>query len=476
MRTQTMLVTLAFILSACGTPSTPMQLPTETPLPPPPPTETPLPPTATSEPSPTPAEPADVIFHDGTIITIEETQPLAEAIAFRNGLIQAVGTDADVLTLQGPNTRVIDLQGKTLMPGFVDPHTHVLKDAGLSLEDAQQLALENGFTTITEMTSPPTFVKEIQAFAADGKLRIRTSLYLEYTDTCGVVQGDWYPKYPPTREFGEMLRIGGVKVFADGGEQTCGGVAYSYEPPGGQGRGTLWFTQDQMNQMVAKVQSNGYQAAIHAQGDRAIEQVQNAIAFALDGKPNTPRHRIEHNVMLRPDLLPRYGQIGIVTVFFGTANTCREVNEGRMTARFGQDHLAWLENWRALADANPGLHMAWHGDFPSVQPLNPIMHLHSLVTRKQVDANGNVCNPPQWLADHALRTEEALRMMTIEGAYALFREKEVGSLAPGKLADVLVISGNPLADPDGIKDLSVLATLVGGKTEYCAPGSEMLCP
>ena len=142
MRTQTMLVTLAFILSACGTPSTPMQLPTETPLPPPPPTETPLPPTATSEPSPTPAEPADVIFHDGTIITIEETQPLAEAIAFRNGLIQAVGTDADVLTLQGPNTRVIDLQGKTLMPGFVDPHTHVLKDAGLSLEDAQQLALE----------------------------------------------------------------------------------------------------------------------------------------------------------------------------------------------------------------------------------------------------------------------------------------------------------------------------------------------
>ena len=67
-------------------------------------------------------------------------------------------------------------------------------------------------------------------------------------------------------------------------------------------------------------------------------------------------------------------------------------------------------------------------------------------------------------------------MMTIEGAYALFREDEVGSLAPGKLADVIVLSGNPLNTHDGIKDLSVLVTAVGGKTEYCATGKETLCP
>jgi len=67
-------------------------------------------------------------------------------------------------------------------------------------------------------------------------------------------------------------------------------------------------------------------------------------------------------------------------------------------------------------------------------------------------------------------------MMTIEGAYALFRDEEVGSLAPGKLADVIVLSGNPLDNPDGIKDLSVLVTVMGGKTEYCAAGWEALCP
>lgn len=433
-------------------------------------------PTATNTPRPIPVEPADVIFHNGTIITMEESLPLAEAIALRHGLIQAVGTSEDILALQDSKTIVIDLHGKTIIPGFVDPHTHILKDIGLSLENAQQLALENGFTTLTEMTVPPEFVEKIKAFAAEGKLRVRTSLYLEYTDFCGVVQGDWYLRYPPTREFGEMLRINGVKLFADGGEQTCGGVAYSFDPPGGQGRGTLWFTQDQLNRMASKIQADGYQVAIHAQGDVAIEQAQNAIAFALNGEPNTSRHRIEHNAILRPDLLARYGEIGIVPIIFGTANTCREINEGRMTAKFGKEHLAWLENWRALVDANPGAHIAWHGDYPSVQPISPLMHLYSFVTRKQVDENGNICNPPPWLADHALTTEEALRMMTIEGAYALFREKEVGSLAPGKLADVIVLSGNPLDNPDDIKGLSVLVTVVGGKTEYCATGQEALCP
>jgi predicted amidohydrolase YtcJ len=437
--------------------------------------------TSTITPRPIPAEPADVIFHNGTIITIEESLPSAKAIALRNGLIQAVGTNEEILALQGSETKVVDLQGRTIMPGFVDPHTHILKDAGLSLEDAQRLALENGITTLTEMASHPEFTTKIQAFSKDGKLRVRTSLYLVYADPCGfvpggLIRGDWYLQYLPTREFGEMLRIGGVKLAADGGEQTCGGVAYSFESPGGQGQGTLWFTQDQLNKIVADIQSNGYQVAIHAQGDVAIERAQNAIAFALKGEPNIPRHRIEHNAILRPDLLPRYGEIGIVATIFGTANTCREVNEGRMTARFGKDHLAWLENWRALVDANPGLHIAWHSDYPWVQPVSPLMHLYSLVTRKQVDENGSICNPPQWLADHALTVEEALRMMTIEGAYALFREKEVGSLTPGKLADVIVLSGNPLDNPDGIKDLSVLVTVVGGQTEYCAAGSQALCP
>jgi hypothetical protein len=94
-------------------------------------------PTSTNTPRPAPAEPADVIFHNGTIIAIEESLPLAEAIALRNGLIQAVGTSEAILALQGPETKMIDLQGRTIMPGFVDPHTHTqrcLCPLGLNLE------------------------------------------------------------------------------------------------------------------------------------------------------------------------------------------------------------------------------------------------------------------------------------------------------------------------------------------------------
>jgi predicted amidohydrolase YtcJ len=426
-----------------------------------------------------------LIFYNGTILTMDADQPMAEAIAVAGNIILAVGSNDDILALQVSGTQVVDLQGKTMMPGFVDPHTHLLKDLGLSLEEAQQLALENGITTLTEMTATPDFVNTIQAFAAEGRLRVRTSLYLAYSDPCGVIQGDWYLQYPPTRNFGEMLRIGGVKMFADG-SGFCGTMALSFDPPGVKGpdipwftpgRGELWFTQEELNRMVARIQGQGYQVGIHAIGDRAIEESQNAIAFALNAGPNTPRHRIEHNSFLRPDLLPRYGEIGIIATVFGAYPTCREISPNASTAKlYGEERQSWLENWRALLDANPGLHVAWHGDDPYIKPLNPLIDLYSLVTRKQVDEYGNVCNPPQWLASHALSTEEALRMMTVEGAYALFRDGEVGSLVPEKLADLIILSGNPLADPDGIKDLTVLATIVGGKTEYCAEGWETLCP
>jgi predicted amidohydrolase YtcJ len=93
-----------------------------------------------------------------------------------------------------------------------------------------------------------------------------------------------------------------------------------------------------------------------------------------------------------------------------------------------------------------------------------------------VAEDGSICEPAEWLADRTLTIREALPMLTINAAYMLFREDEIGSLEPGKLADLIVLSDNPLDNPDGIKDLSVLVTVVDGKTEYCAAGEESLCP
>jgi predicted amidohydrolase YtcJ len=193
------------------------------------------------DPQPTIAPQQQVIFHNGTVLTMDEDGSQAEAMAIRGEKITSVGSENEVLALAAPGATVIDLQGATLMPGFVDAHTHLFNDAeryfDKSLAEVQQLALENGITTIGDLYVDGRFLKEIEAFAP--ALRIRTSLYLVMTDNCGEPQGDWYQEHPPTRNPGEMLRIGGVKIFTDGG--TCGGPALSYELVEGEGLGDLFF-------------------------------------------------------------------------------------------------------------------------------------------------------------------------------------------------------------------------------------------
>jgi len=433
-------------------------------------------PTATPVPSPTPTLPtvpaADIIYYNGALLTMEGEDWDAEAIAIRGELIQAVGSDAEVLPLQGPGTEVINLQGLCLTPGFVDPHNHVFNDAHhmeMDWEASQQFALENGITTMANMYCDENFVQEMQQFDRDGLLRIRTSLYMLYTDVCGELQGDWWKAYRPTRNFGEMLRIAGLKAFGDGG--VCGCPAYSFDDPT-CGYGDLWLTQAQMNAAVARAQAEGYQIAIHSLGDRSLEQIMDAYEFVLDGRPNTLRHRIEHNSVVRDDQLTRYSELDLVGTFFG-AFPCQTSLIPPAASR------PWKWRWSDLLAANPDGHFAWHSDTPWVGPwANPLGHLYSLVTDHEMDWDGEtICDTPDWLRQKRITVEQALPMMTTEAAYALFRETEVGSLKAGKLADVIILSHNPMAvDPEEIKDIEVLVTVVGGVVEHCAPGYEALCP
>ncbi len=101
--------------------------------------------------------------------------------------------------------------------------------------------------------------------------------------------------------------------------------AYSFELPEGLAkedpRGDLFLSQEEVAQIVSEVQAAGYQAAIYAIGDRAIETVLNGLEAALAGGANTLRHRIDHNWMVRPEFLPRYGELGIVpSIWAGAAS------------------------------------------------------------------------------------------------------------------------------------------------------------
>ena len=454
--------TLANLLSACG-----------------------LNPVVTSSPAPEiPTQPpngeAEIIFTDGVILTMDENHPSADAIAVKDDKNIAGGTNEEVLRHRADATSLVSLDGHTMMPGFVDAHSHIINASEGDIEKfagIQAAAIQDGMTTTTEMSVTPDLFNRLKGYDHVRRVQLRYNTYMLYNTNCGeAFDKDWYKVYKQGENISPKIRNQGVKIFADGG--SCNVPAVTFDYPGGYGMGDLYMTQDEMNSVVAEAQANGYQVAVHALGDRAVEQVQNAIAAALNGAPNTCRHRIEHNAVLHQELLPRYNQIGIVPGIFCSYATCWRVHS---TSQFKYvvpvEIGTWEWPWRALLDANPGVKAAWHSDYPVFPEISPIAHLYGFVTRNQVADDGSICEAQDWLKQGALTVDEALHIMTINAAYALFREDEIGSLEAGKLADMIILSANPREIPIGqIKDLSVLMTMIGGHVQYCADGYESFCP
>ena len=140
-------------------------------------------------------------------------------------------------------------------------------------------------------------------------------------------------------------------------------------------------------------------------------------------------------------------------------------------------HLEHFLTTNAAAEAVGIVIGAWHGDDPYSNRVRPLDELYSLITRADVNNEGKVCPAADWQKMYLITAEEALPMMTVNAAYALFREDEVGSLEPGKYADLIVLSANPITDdPQVILDIEVWMTMVGGRTAYCMAGQEELCP
>jgi predicted amidohydrolase YtcJ len=339
----------------------------------------------------------------------------------------------------------------------------------MTVDEVQETALRNGITTVGNLYTTDDLLEDMRSLQESGRLALRSNLYLIATDCFGRPQGDWYKDHPPTRRPGEMLRIGGIKIFTDGG--ACDRPALSYELSAGDGLGDLFFSQNELNALVAEVQGAGYQAAIHAIGDRGIEQALNAIEYSLAGENNSYRHRIEHNSIIRPDFIERYGDIGAIPVIFGLYPVCNPFGPPPPA-----EYRSWEWPYRDLVDANPDLPIAWHGDEPFFGRIRPLDDLYSLITRNGVDTAGNVCQGDAWLKEQTLTVEEVLPMMTINSAYALFRDKEVGSLEVGKFADLIVLSKNPLSvTPDELITTDVWLTMAGGRNAFCIEDQGWLC-
>jgi predicted amidohydrolase YtcJ len=438
--------------------------------------------TTQDEVPPEPSTAADIVFHNGVVLTMNPSQPQEQAIAIKGGEILFVGSEADVSELVGSGTSVIDLQGKTIMPGFIDSHSHVFyhvlnntDNPEHGLLEFQDWLLSQGITSIAEAGVDADLLEWMVAADISGDLRVRTSLYPWYTNSCGDELGHWYSDHPYAHYESDFLRIPGVKICSDGG--ACNTPAVSFDYVGG-GNGDLYFSAENLGQIIIDIQNQGYQVVLHALGDRAAEMALNALETASGGDSNPYRHRIDHNTLLRDELLPRYGETGVVPVIFGKFPTCffiGDTSQFRFVTPLEFRHWEW--RYGDLITANPNLNYAWHADWPVFSSINPIEHLYGFVTRQEMDGAGNICAPPDWAADDRISPEVALRFMTANAAYAIQFEDITGSLEVGKYADLIILSDNPLEiPPDDLIELEVLMTMVGGNVEHCAAGQEAFCP
>ena len=260
----------------------------------------------------------------------------------------------------------------------------------------------------------------------------------------------------------DWLRIGAMKVFADGslvGRTAAMSDDYA-DTPGN--RGYLQADADQLTATIIAAHRSGWQVATHAIGDRTIDVVLDAYDQAQTRYPRPdPRHRIEHFAVSRSSQVARAARLGVIAVPQG--RFASEIGDG-MLAALGPDRHSWLYRQRSLLAA--GMTLPGSSDRPVVSGA-PLLGVHDMVSRRT--ASGALFNPGE-----AITADEALHAYTTGSAYASHAEHVKGMIAPGKLADLVVLSEDPTAlSPESIAGIEVVATFVGGECRFAAVGADL---
>lgn len=260
------------------------------------------------------------------------------------------------------------------------------------------------------------------------------------------------------RGFGDdRLRITAIKNFQ--GNSFSGRTAWLSEAysdrPGYFGIPPA-RSQEQLNADFLKWWNAGWQVATHSNGDREIDMVLTAIenAEAQNPRPDA-RWRIEHASVMNQSLLDRAKKDHVILVFHSYM-----WEYGNILKSYGPKRLAMVHAYRTAIDM--GIPVAGHSDSP-ISAADPLLRIQDMVTRK--DQQGEVIGGNQRVS-----VDEAIKVWTLDGAYATFEENIKGSITPGKFADFVVLRQDPRkVPPDSIKDITVEATYLGGQKVYSAP-------
>ena len=532
----------------------------------------------------------DLVILNGRIITVDPRDSVAEAAAVKDGRFVAVGSTREIKALAGKGTEVLDLEGRTAMPGIIDSHTHPSNIAARLLEvdlrappvkniaevkkkiaeKARELgpgkwvraanyndsklaerrqvtrweldeAAPNNPVFIVSDTGHQVVVNSLALEAAGvtddtpdppgGKVERDAegrATGLLYENATGLVR-DYIPEYSVdelkesyrevVRQFcewgvtcthdasghrngvrafkqlldegerrlrmrlmmsvnrdlpgdvldalslcgvesglgDEWLGVMSVKIMGDG--SGAGGTCCVYEPQNRGPRGLgMWMTEPEVVEgLVMKAHAAGLRVSIHSIGDRGVDMALDAIEKAQRAKPvRDMRHRIEHNSLCTPRQLRRIKELGVtpsssIGYMYGLGDQYAE--------NFGPERSRWLHPHRTMKEM--GIVAGGNSDCP-VTFYSPFVQIYEAVTRKS--SSGRVVGP-----EEAIGVMDAIRVYTWNGAYLGKDEDALGSVEPGKLADLIVLDRDILLCPvEEIKDIRVVTTMVGGRVVYRA--------
>ena len=262
---------------------------------------------------------------------------------------------------------------------------------------------------------------------------------------------------------GPWLRIGAVKAFADGslGSRT----AYFFQPFDDQANNHGLLSDEMhplslMRQRMMRADASGLQICTHAIGDQAISMILDLYSEVAKAHGEADRRfRIEHAQHMAAKDFDRFAQLHVIA----SVQPYQAIDDGRWAeARIGHDRASRTYAFRTFL--NHGVRLAFGTDW-DVAPLNPLLTIYAAVTRATLDGK----NPNGWFPEQKLTVAESVEAYTMGSAYAEFQEKEKGSITPGKLADMVLLSDDIFSiEPAKIRDATALKTFAGGKLVWDA--------
>jgi len=356
--------------------------------------------------------------------------------------------------IKGEPTGVLRNRAQDLVREHIPPMEYKKMKEGLRKACGKLASL--GVTSIHDAWSGPDLIRAYQELLAEGKLPIRVGLIPPIANP---FEGDYMDQLTSIRlrtGFGNpMLRIVGVKVAVDGmlrSETAALHDAYEGQP---HNRGILTIDAKDLQRKAAICNAAGLRICIHAEGDRGIDIALDSIEKALDENPvEDHRHRIEHCGLCTPTQMQRMKGLGVIPSV--SINFIYDIGEGYETS-IGTDRAEWVYPLKSLMDN--GIKASCNSDWP-VSMGNPLIGLYSAVVRKTW--KGDELGPNQRVS-----LTDAIRTYTVNAAHASFEENIKGSIEVGKLADMIVLSGDIFNVPAKlIPKIKVDMTMVGGKIVY----------